>query len=316
MNDYLQLLGLVAPVFLLVLLGVCVRRTGVLNESSDESILQLIIKVLYPCLIFRSVIAADSLDDAGNLIISPILGFAFVAMGGVIAWGAAKLMGFKRGAGLRTFCFSVAIFNYGYIPIPLISDLYGENELAVLFVFNAGVEFGIWTLGIAVLSGGSWRQGLAKTVNPSAVALVLALLVNLLGFHEYIPRFVHVVIDSLSNCAVPVGLIIIGATLNGFIDARESPFELKASVSSILLRLAIIPVFMLVATKYLHIPLELKRVLVIQAAMPAGILPIVLAKHYEGQPIVAVRVVIATTAIGVLTIPFAINFGEWFVFSV
>lgn len=313
MNDYLQLLGLVAPVFMLVLLGLFLRRGGLLSEVADQSVLNLVVKVFYPCLIIRSIIAADSLDNLYTLAISPLAGFAVVVFGGLCAWGIASSVGFKSGAGLRTFCFSVAVLNYGYIPIPLVSDLYGENELAVLFVFNAGVEFGIWTLGIAVLSGASWRTGLAKTVNPSAVALVLALIGNLSGVAAHIPNVVLVVLNNLADCAVPVALIIIGATLSGFVDEKESPFELKTSASSVFARLLFIPFGILLATKFLPLPIELKRVLVIQAAMPAGIMPIVLAKHYDGQPVVAIRVVIATTAIGAITIPFVINFGKWFV---
>ncbi|MCH6257432.1 AEC family transporter [Puniceicoccaceae bacterium K14] len=313
MNDYLHLLGLLAPVFLLILLGICIRRGGLLSESADQSILRIVVNVFYPSLIFRSVMAADSLGDVSKLIIPPIVGFLVVAMGAGIAWIAARAIGLRRGAGLRTFCFSVSILNYGYIPIPIISDLYGENELAVLFIFNAGVEFGIWTLGIAMLSGGSWKNGLSKTINSSAIVLIVALLIKFTGLAPYIPSFVHVVIHNLANCAIPIGLIIIGATLNGFIDSKESPFEIKTSASSVFLRLMFIPLLMLIFTRLLPFPLELKRVLVIQAAMPAGILPIVLAKHYDGQPIVAVRIVIATTLVGVLTIPFVINFGNWFI---
>jgi predicted permease len=54
---------------------------------------------------------------------------------------------------------------------------------------------------------------------------------------------------------------------------------------------------------------ELKRVLVIQAAMPSGVFPIVLARHYGGQPLTAVQIVLGTTALGILTIPLWLRVG-------
>jgi predicted permease len=55
--------------------------------------------------------------------------------------------------------------------------------------------------------------------------------------------------------------------------------------------------------------LELKQVILIQAAMPAGILPIVLARHYGGDASVAVKVVLVTTLCSIVTMPFWIRIG-------
>jgi predicted permease len=58
--------------------------------------------------------------------------------------------------------------------------------------------------------------------------------------------------------------------------------------------------------------LELKRVIVLEAAMPAAVFPIVMARHYAGDPATAMRVVIGTTVVGLVTIPLWIRFGmQW-----
>jgi predicted permease len=81
-----------------------------------------------------------------------------------------------------------------------------------------------------------------------------------------------------------------------------------------LLRLGLYPLVYLVVAKYLPCTVELKHVLIVQAAMPAGILPIVIAKHYGGHPLTAVRVVIGTTVLGILVIPLWIRLGLAWVF--
>jgi len=54
---------------------------------------------------------------------------------------------------------------------------------------------------------------------------------------------------------------------------------------------------------------ELKRVIVVQAAMPAAVLPIIIAQYYGGQPLTAVQVVLSTTAAGLVTCPLWIRAG-------
>jgi len=315
MNDYLELLELIAPVFLLVLVGLLLRQRNVLTEEADTSILKLVVYVLYPCLIFKAVINADSVKDPSVLAGAPAMGFVSVLGGMVMGLVVAKALGFKKGAGLRTFCFSVGICNYGYIPVPLIQRLYGEDELAVLFVHNAGIELGIWTVGIAIMSGEGLQKGLRKMLNPASIVLVSAVLFNVTGISGFIPRFAMIGIDGLAACAMPIGLIMIGATIYEFVGDRTGLWETKTSLTSAALRLGAIPLLLLLAAKWLPLPLELKRVILVQAAMPAGVMPIVLAKHYGGQPVVALRIVIITTILGIIAIPFWIRFGEGFIFG-
>jgi predicted permease len=61
--------------------------------------------------------------------------------------------------------------------------------------------------------------------------------------------------------------------------------------------------------KFLPCSIELKRVILLQGAMPSAVLPIVLAKHYGGDPRTALQVVIGTSLAGLVTIPLWIDFG-------
>jgi malate permease and related proteins len=69
---------------------------------------------------------------------------------------------------------------------------------------------------------------------------------------------------------------------------------------------------MMTFTRLAPLDLTLKSVLVIQAAMPAAIFPIVVAKAHHGYMPTALRVVLGTSAIGLITIPLWIGFGlQW-----
>jgi malate permease and related proteins len=69
---------------------------------------------------------------------------------------------------------------------------------------------------------------------------------------------------------------------------------------------------MITFTRLAPFDLTLKSVLVIQAAMPAAIFLIVVAKAHHGYMPTALRVVLGTSAIGLITIPLWIGFGlQW-----
>lgn len=313
MTEYTQLLVLITPVFLMILAGFGLRSLKWVTSEADASLMNLLIRFLFPCLILSVVLGSDAIRSSANIIVPPLVGFGITAIAMGVAFVVAKAIGYRKGAGLRTFCFAVGIANYGFIPIPLVQDMWGESELAVLFVHNAGVEFAIWTLGVAVVSGVSLRRSLKKAANPTAITLVAAVAMNLLGADAYVPQAIEKTIGAVAVCSIPIGLLMIGMTLRDLAGEGEALFDLKSSLGSVAVRLAILPLVVLACAKALPISVELKRVLIIQASMPAAVMTIVVARHYGGRPIVATRVALATTIVGVFAIPLWIRFGTWFI---
>ncbi|AHF90532.1 putative permease [Opitutaceae bacterium TAV1] len=312
MSTYWHLLQLILPVFAVIAIGAGLRRAGWLGAEADNSLLKIVVGYFYPCLIFDSVMGNAALRDPANLVLAPLTGFVATAGGIVIAFYAGKAMGLTIGGGLRTFAFAAGIYNYGYIPVPLMESLFGKESLGLLLVHNAGCEAALWTVGILMLSGLSPREGWRKLINPPVCALVAALLINTLHLSHLVPGVVRETIRMSAACAIPLGLVLIGATLVEFLQKPRELFDVKTGLGSILLRLGALPLLMLVCARWLPCSIDLKRVLVVQAAMPAAILPIVIARHYGGRPLVAVQVVFATSAVGIFLIPLWMGFGlKW-----
>jgi predicted permease len=300
----------VLPVFVISLAGILLRKINWLTEEADQSLLRLTINVLAPALIVDSILANHALTQPGNLLVAPLVGFGTVALGIYAALGCARWAGLKSRQTASTFALCVGIYNYGYVPVPLVNSLFHDDgTLGVLFVHNLGVDVALWTLGLHLIDATGSSKGWRKLLSPPVLAIVVAVPLNLLHADRWIPQAVLVTAKMLGQCAVPMGIILIGATIadhsHEFPAASGWPVIGWAS----LLRLGLLPVGFLILAKYLPCPIELKRVIVIQAAMPAAVFPIVMAKHYGGDPPTALRVVIGTSVIGLLTIPLWIRFG-------
>ncbi len=309
MPTYVQLLLLVLPVFALIGIGVVVRRLHWIEGEAETSLIRLVVNVTYPCLIFESVAGNAALRSPGNLIVPPLMGFGITVLGIYAGLYVAKRIGLQIGTGLRTFALAVGIANYGYLPLPIMEAIWGAESRGVLLVHNVGVEAAIWTVGVLVLSGQSLREGWRRLVSPIVITLALAVAFNLGGLTPYLPGVVTTTIHALAVCAIPLGLIMTGVNLANYLNEPRQLFDVKVSVAAMALRLGMLPVVILLLANYLPLSLELKRVLVVQAAMPAAVIPIIIARLYGGHPRTAVQIVLGTTALGVLVIPLWLRAG-------
>lgn len=308
-GEILHLLVILTPIFALIGLGTVLRRADWLTAEADSSLLRLGVNLLFPCLIFQSVVGNNALRDPRNLLWPPLLGFAWMGLGWLTGWWTGRALGLARGSGLRTFAFTSGFPNYSYLPIPLIGALFGPGTLGVLFVFNVGIEFAVWTVGILLLAGGSLREGWRRLLSPPVLGLLGAVALNALGVE--LPAPLLKTVSMLAACAVPLGLLLIGALLEEHLHNPRALLAPRINTSAVLLRLGLLPLLLLATARWLPLSPELREVVVVQAAMPAGVFPIVLAKHYGGQPLTAAQIVLSTTAVSIFLIPFWMRFGFW-----
>ena len=312
MNESQTVLGAVVPVFAIVMTGFVLRKVSWLTEEADQSLLRVTINLLTPCLILDAAVGNAALARWDNLLLAPVVGFGTLALGLFLAIGARMLHGLADQRAKRTFALSVGMYNYGYIPVPLALALFGGETTGVLFVYNVGVEMGLWTLGVTLLTGGTIGRNWRNMVNAPSVAIVLAVILNAAGVDEDIPKVLLATIHLLGECAIPMALMLIGAIVADHLHEFHSASSWRVIGAAILLRTGVLPMLFLLLARLLPASVELKRVIVLQAAMPSAVFPILLARHYGGDTPTAMRVVIGTSAVGLVTIPLWIRFGLHF----
>jgi predicted permease len=306
-----DVLSAVLPVFFLALVGIGLRRVRWLTEEADATLLRLVVNVLTPCLIFDKVLGNQALQRAENLFIPPLMGFGGIVLGIGLCWLFRRRVGLKTDSEQRTFALVAGLQNYGYVPFPLVLVLFANHPdtPGVLFVHNLGVDIAMWTLGLMTLGHatgpGEWR----KLINAPLVAIVLSLLLNACGAARWMPRPVGITASMLGACAFPLGIMLTGAMVADQIRQLHPARAAGALIWSAVFRLGVIPALMLGIVRVLPCSVEVKRVIVVQAAMPAGVFPIVLSRLYGGDPATAVRIVAGTTILSLITIPLWIQVG-------
>lgn len=309
MLSYWQLLLLILPVFATIAVGVIVRRVGWVESIAEASLMRLVINLCMPCLIFESVVGNAALHEPGNLVLPPLVGFGTSALTIAAAYWAGKAIGLTTGAGLRTFALSAGLANYGYLPLPIMAQMFGPDSRGVLLVHNIGVEAVVWTVGVLVLNGWSLREAGRRLLSPIVLTLFVAVAVNLAGAAPVLPRWFVDLVHAFAVCAIPLGLLMTGINLASHLGEPRALVEPRATSGGVILRLGIFPLLFLALAHWLPCSVELKRVIVVQGAMPAAVLPIIVAQHYGGRPLTAVQVVLGTTALGVVATPLWLRAG-------
>jgi len=307
--SYLQLLLLVLPVFAVIGVGVVVRRVHWIEGEAETSLIRLVVNVCYPCLIFESVAGNAALREPGNLLLPPLIGFGVTWLVIRLGLAVAKGIGLHVGSGLRTFALAVGVTNYGYLPLPIMEGIWGPESRAVLMVHNVGVEIAIWTVGLLVLSGESLRVGWRRLVSPIVITLGLGVACNLSGLTPHLPKVFTDVVHVLGACGIPLGLIMTGVSFASFVDRPRELFDPKVSLAALALRLLFVPVLFILLARYLPCTVELKRVIIVQGAMPTAMVSVIIARLYGGNPRTAVQIIFATTVVGIFTIPLWIRAG-------
>ena len=115
----------VLPVYILILGGAILRRTGVLKQEHDTGIMHVIFSVMLPCFILDRTLGAEVLRNPQVLVTGVGLGFLFIIVGISLGYLAGKSIGLNSGNGIRTFALAAGCQNFGFTAIPVVEILWG-----------------------------------------------------------------------------------------------------------------------------------------------------------------------------------------------
>lgn len=296
----------VLPVYLLMIGGAALRKLGIIRREHDAGVMHVIFAVMLPCFILDKTLGADILRNFEIVSKGAGLGFILLIASIGIGYLAGHLIGLRTGTGIRTFALSAGSQNYGFTAIPVVEILWGGSAVALLFIHNIGVEVAIWSVGVMLISGQPgipWR----RLANGPIIAVLIGL--TLVAFHidDQVTGPPRTAISMLGAGAFPLAIMMTGATIIDQVGSEAPSWKIISTAC--LVRLVLCPALIILTARYIPMGTELREILLVQAAMPAALVPILLARIYGGHPAIAVQVVIATTVVSIFTLPYIITYG-------
>ncbi len=304
----------VIPIYLIIACGWAGRRLKWIEPQHDAPIMRLAVDLCMPCLIISCMVGNDLVRSPFFSLKAAGAGFLGVMAGILSAWLIAKSIRLKIGTGLRTFSLAAGVQNYSFFVIPIVAVMYpepGNPMMGVLMTHNIGCELAVWTVGVMILSGGM------KTLTPKIflrgplIGIAIGLLLAWTHTDSYlVPPPILKALVMLGNCTIPLCVLTFGTTM--YDSWKSVTWTPKIILSGVFSRLGLAPACMIGLAWILPVDVEIKRIIIIQAAIPSAIVPVIIAKQFGGNPGLAMQVVLVTTIFSLVTVPLWLTLGFGF----
>jgi predicted permease len=285
------------PIFILVLLGLLLRRRNVIDDAFIATSSKLVFNITLPVLMFMAVARSDS--GAGQHL--PLIGFVLSAalLGALLSalWAGALMLSVpQRGAFIQASFRS----NLGIIGLALCINAYGE-EGGVLGALLLAVITPVYNLlAVFFLTRQQQVRWLAQLrlilSNPLIIAIVLAVPFSALQWP--LPEVALRVGNSLAAMTLPLALIGVGGSLSFAALRRGSAVVLHI----VTLKLLVVPVIIAVAAWVCGFRGVELGVICLMFASPTAAAAFVMARSMGADAELTANAIALTTIGSVLTV--------------
>ncbi|WP_458456303.1 AEC family transporter [Methanobrevibacter sp.] len=288
----------ILSIILMIGLGYFLKRIDFLSENDIDPFNKIVMYILLPCMIFHAIYNSDlSLIPKLGSLPFVILISSFVT--GIVSYVILKRLGLDD-VKLWSVLVTVMIANTGFMGYPVNLGVYGqEGFLRAIFCDMATLCIFLFLSFVLMLKfGGTLRTAVKKIVFfPSLWAVILGLCLNLAGVP--IGPVLDNTINYLGQGAIPIIMIALGLSIDFSALSRSKAMIAFTSI----FKLAFFPfVAFVVATQLGLVDLQFK-VSIIEAAMPSGMMSLLLAITYKLDYELTSDCILINTVISLITLP-------------
>ena len=279
-------------------IGYLLFKRKLISLQGTADLGRVLLYVIIPVTIVKSYLTTFSMDKLIGL------GFSFVAalLSLVLAMLVSKLF-FQNKSPVTQF--GTAFSNAGFIGIPLVQVVLGDEAVFYIASFVALLNILQWTYGVYLLTKDKKAIALKKlTTNPIVISFGIGLLLFLLPLQ--LPALLVTVLNSLSGMNAPLAMLILGTYL-AQLSLKELLLD-PMSYRCAAIRLLVIPVLTLfclfiIPKDYLTVRLTI----LIAASAPVGSNVAIFSQLFKQDYTRAVKDICITTILCILTLPLIIT---------
>jgi len=291
----------ILPVFLVVALGFALRRARLLREEFTRDLSRFVFYVLVPPLMFLGV-AETKLEESfhpGLVFSTMLVVLLFSIMVFLVSrpWLPPSRLGvFTQGA---------ARSNLVFMGLAILHNLYGDGilgEAAVFIAFHA-LLINLLSVMFLLLPHHNWndRSGWARVagqvvINPVIAGCALGMAFSSTGLA--LPETLRAALQTLARAALPLALLIVGASLyRAPLKGQGVPI-----LSACLLKLIVLPALIFLLLGQLGVQGPQRMMAVVLLGAPTATISQIMAKEMEGDESLAAAIIMATTLLSALTL--------------
>jgi hypothetical protein len=242
----------------------------------------------------------------------PVSELVIFAIGFAVGALVLRLFRHRSDGERRMFHYQCSLFNFIFMPLPLVMGMFGEKGVAILSLGYVGGEIGIWTIGIVAITGGFSLKELKHAICMPMLAIMLGIAVLVLlefapgllpakgSLYDTVCQGVIGVCRNMGAGTVGISMIIAGSNMATLkMNRIFQPFHITLAAC----RLLIIPALSILALHFMPIPEEGRMICYLVALMPSSIASAAYSACFNADAETA-AIAILTTHVGcLLTVP-------------
>ena len=311
LESFIYSFNSVAPIFLLVLVGMFLKKIKFLNQDFCSIADKLVFKVALPMEMFLSVSGTD-LDTIFTKENAGLIGFFIIGI--VLAFAILCLVSppvlksnYKCGAFIQgSFRGNFAIF-----ALPLTTNMFGDAGkiaatmmmpiVTIMFNILAVTGFGIF----APKEGKKKKSEMLKEIlisivkNPLIIGIMIGFAFSILRteLKVTVPSFALKSLDDISSLAIPLALLSIGVNFNPQnLKGRIGTAMLSMSIKNIILPVIAVSIGVLMGYRGIELSL-----LLVSFGSPTSVSSYIMAKNMHSDYELAGQILLLTTVFSLLT---------------
>ncbi len=298
LSVYLQILIL----FIVMFLGVILRKKEILSDSGIGELSSLIFYVTLPALVIYAITNTKITDNTvlySMLVATPIT-YAFLI---AVSFLTPFIFFVKKGQ-RGIYSFFTVFANTAFIGYPMLTAILGKDSVFFGAIFNIPFNLLLYTLGIYfILSDNEEKTGekftLKKIINPGLFATLFGVVLFVLKID--LPYVLNASLQLVGSMTTPLAMLIIGASLYK-INIRELFKNYKVIIFAIV-KMLTFPVIVGLFLKAINIDDYVIKVCMILVGMPIGTNTVIVARKYKTNIVLASEAVFISTVLMLLTSP-------------
>ncbi|KIS03783.1 AEC family transporter [Paucilactobacillus wasatchensis] len=292
-------------ILVMVAIGYILTERGWFDESSSKLISRLVTQIALPAYMITTIMHDFTANELKTLL--PDLRYPVISMLILFAFSFAviRVLRIKQAhAGL----FSSMFFNSNtvFVGLPINLALFGDKSLPYVLVYYMANTTFFWTLGVWLIQRDGMGSAkinlwttLKKVFSPPLLGFIVGVILVML--HISLPKFLMSDLSYIGGLTIPLSMFFIGMAVS---NAGLSRMRLDVDAIGILLgRFLFSPFLMAVLVLPSSMPILMKQVFILQAAMPVMTNAPVVSKLYGADADYAAIMVTETTLISVVMVP-------------
>lgn len=304
MTAFAHHLELAAPLFVLVLLGFLLARSGRFPKSVSDAMAKFVFAVALPALLFTLMSDLSRLPPVDARVPVVYFGGCLIVYG--IGRATAKWVFRLDGTGQSVFALGGIFSNNVLLGVPLVKLALGDDALpavAVVLVFHSLLLWSLVTVSVEWARHGELSlTGFGNTArnvltNPVVAAILSGTAFGLAGLK--LPALLAQPLDLIAQSAAPLALVVLGMGLVEFgVKAGWRGGLAITACKLVVSPLVVWAIAWVVGLSPLH-----TQVVVLLAALSVGVNVYLMAREFDAAQAMVASSIVLSTALAAATVP-------------